>query len=139
MSWQRVMEAKQALIAIQRDPGNPLKELVKDIDWKFLDAGYVVASQLSSYIDQFDSDDINAGDYLASLESVMVESIKFDVREDQIYKVALKRSVLLSAMEQIFQQSFLTDGEIYINRRVPKRVGDVALAANYVSYICGCT
>ena len=133
------MEAKQALIAIQRDPGNPLKELVKDIDWKFLDAGYVVASQLSSYIDQFDSDDINAGDYLASLESVMVESIKFDVREDQIYKVALKRSVLLSAMEQIFQQSFLTDGEIYINRRVPKRVGDVALAANYVSYICGCT
>ena len=130
------MEAREILSELmdEVEPKHKFHSLIRTkIDMNFVSAVYEISSVIVPILDFFEQDDRRT-------ISEVIPCYEFLIRfccsesadtESHDYVLALKKSLLCSISEQLFQKYANEDGKTIENRMVPKRVNDAEKLAYF--------
>ena len=133
------MEAQEILSELMDDvePKHKFHSLIRTkIDMNFVSAVYEISSVIVPILDFFEQDDRRTISEVIPCYEFLIrfccsESAETDSHD---YVMALKKSLLCSISEQLFQKYADEDGKTIENRMVPKRVNHAEKLAYFLSW-----
>ena len=136
---QPLMEAQEILEELmdEIEPKHEFHQLIRTkIDLNFVRAVYEISSIIVKILDFFEKDDRRTiSEVIPTYEFLIRYSCtETEESEHKPFVDALKRSLLCSISEQLFQKYADQQGNVVTNKMIPKRVGDAEKVAYFLSW-----
>ena len=136
---QPLIEAQQIFEELmdEIEPKHEFHQLIRTkIDLNFVRAVYEVSSIIVQVLDFFEKDDRRTiSEVIPTYEFLIRYSCtETEASDHKHFTDALKRSLLCSISEQLFQKYADFEGNIVTNKMIPKRVGDAEKVAFFLSW-----